>query len=231
MRSEILQAVVTVVAIMNPFGTAPIFQNMVSPLSPARQRAAAISVCVFILAVLLGAAFIGTFLLRLFGISIDAFRAAGGVLIGLMGFEMVRGQRSKEHEKLASESEIREQVLVPFAMPIVAGPGTIATIITLSADAEAAVPWVALLAVIAGVLVTAACLFGTLFFGRYLSKDAQRIFTRFMGLILMAMGMQFLLAGAGAVMERSAKAASGESVAAVPAEAMPAEAAPESSPR
>ncbi|TVQ61695.1 MAG: MarC family protein [Phycisphaerales bacterium] len=201
MRSEILQAIVTTVAIMNPFGTAPIFQNMVSPLTPARQRAAAVSVCLFIAVVLVGVAFAGGFVLSLFGISIDAFKAAGGVLIGLMGFEMVRGSKSQEHERLADEEEIREHVLVPFAMPIVVGPGTIATIVTLSLNARGPVPWTALAAVAAGVLVTGACLFGILLFGRYLSKGAQRIFTRFLGLILMAMGMQFLLAGAGAVMQ------------------------------
>ncbi len=210
MQSDFLQAIVATVAIMNPFGTAPIFQNMVSPLEPRRQRAAAVSACLFILVVLVGAAFAGGVVLDLFGISIDAFRAAGGVLIGLMGFEMVRGSKSQEHERLADEAEIREHVLVPFAMPIVAGPGTIATIVTLSLDAKGPVPWTALAAIAAGVLVTGACLFGMLFFGRYLSKGAQRIFTRFLGLILMAMGMQFLLAGAGALMH------AGEAAAVVP---------------
>jgi multiple antibiotic resistance protein len=199
--AELLQAVVTVVAIMNPFGTAPIFQNMVSPLPRPAQRRAALSACVFMLLVLVATAFVGRHLLTLFGITIDAFRAAGGVIVGLTGLDMLRGVSSQRHEQLADEESIREQVLVPFAMPIVAGPGTITAVIALSTvPPPDVIPWTALLAILAGVLVTAACLYGILAFGKYLSRNAQRIFTRFMGLILVAMGMQFLLAGAKVVL-------------------------------
>lgn len=199
MQSEFLQAIVATVAIMNPIGTAPIFQNMVSPLAPKQQRAAAVLVCIFIATILVITAFGGKFVLDLFGISIDAFRAAGGVVIGIMGYNMLRGERSDEHERLADESSIREHLLIPFAMPLVAGPGTITTIITLSVSHTSyGIPWTALTAVAAGVLVTGACLFTILAIGRYFSRDAQRIFTRFMGLILMAMGMEFLLRGTGA---------------------------------
>jgi len=198
-QTDFLQAIITTVAIMNPIGTAPIFQNMVSPLPFKRQRAAAVLVCVFIASILIVTAFAGRILLDLFGISIDAFRAAGGVVIGIMGYQMLRGERSDEHERLADESSIREHLLIPFAMPLVAGPGTITTIITLSVSHVGyGIPWTALTAVFTSVLVTGACLFTILAVGRYFSRDAQRIFTRFMGLILMAMGMEFLLRGIGA---------------------------------
>jgi multiple antibiotic resistance protein len=195
-RPELLQSIVTLVAIMNPVGTAPIFQNMVSPLPRPRQRVAALWACVFIGAVLAGAAFFGKGALGLFGISIDAFRSAGGIVLGLMGLNMLQGRRSEEHERLADEESIREHLLVPFAMPLVAGPGSITAIIVLSSDSPGPIPWPALVAIAAGVVVTGACLFLMLAFGRYISQDAQRIFTRFMGLILVAMGMQFLLSGA-----------------------------------
>jgi multiple antibiotic resistance protein len=208
LSAEFFQAIATVVAIMNPFGTAPIFQNMVSPLPAPRQRRAALSVCVFILVLLVVVSFIGRFLLDLFGITIDAFRAAGGVIVGLMGLDMLRGVSSQKHEQLADEASIREQVLVPFAMPIVAGPGTITAVIALSTTPPPdVIPWTALAAILAGVLVTAACLFGILAFGKYLSRNAQRIFTRFMGLVLVAMGMQFLLGGARVVLGLGGQAA------------------------
>ncbi len=198
-RSDFLQAAVTIIAIMNPIGTAPIFQNMVSQLEPHRQRVAAVYACVFIASILIATAFAGRMVLDLFGISIDAFRAAGGVVIGVMGYQMLRGAKSAEHERLADEKAIRENLLVPFAMPLVAGPGTITTIITLAlSHTTYGVPWTALFAIGVGVLVTAACLFTILAVGKYFSVDAQRIFTRFMGLILMAMGMEFLLRGIAA---------------------------------
>ncbi len=199
MRSDFLQAAVAIVAIMNPIGTAPIFQNMVSPLAPKRQRAAAIHACLFIAVMLVATAFAGRMVLDLFGISIDAFRAAGGVVIGIMGYQMLRGARSAEHEAMADEKAIRENLLVPFAMPLVAGPGTITTVITLAVSHTTyGVPWTALAAIAVGVLVTGACLFTILAVGKYFSVDAQRIFTRFMGLVLMAMGMEFLLGGTSA---------------------------------
>lgn len=199
MRSDFLHAAIAIIAIMNPIGTAPIFQNMVSPLPRRRQRSAALLACGFIAAILFATAFAGHVVLDLFGISIDAFRAAGGVVIGVMGYQMLRGAKSAEHERLADEKEIRENLLVPFAMPLVAGPGTITTVITLSVSSTTfAVPWTALFAIALGVIATGVCLFAILAVGRYLSLDAQRIFTRFMGLVLMAMGMEFLLGGTSA---------------------------------
>lgn len=184
---------------MNPVGTAPIFQNMVSPLPRARQRHAALIACLFIAAILFGSAIAGSAVLHVFGVSIDAFRAAGGVIIGAMGYNMLRGAKSEEHERLADEVAIRENLLIPFAMPLVAGPGTITTMITLATNGTGPVPWVALVAAGAGVVATGLCLLAVLEAGKYFSRDLQRIFTRFMGLILMAMGMQFLLMGAAAV--------------------------------
>lgn len=199
-QSEFIQAIVTVVAVMNPFGTAPIFQNMVSPLPRPAQWKAAVWACLFIACILLGAAFFGKLALDLFGISIDAFRAAGGVLIGLNGFEMLRGRKSAEHERLADEKAIRENLLIPFAMPLVAGPGSIAAVIALSiSHSTYGVPYTALAAITVGVVVTGMCLAVILAFGKYFSQDAQRIFTRFMGLVLLAMGVQFILVGASGV--------------------------------
>jgi len=200
-RSDLVQSVVTLLAIMNPVGTAPIFQNMVSPLARPRQRVAALWACVFIAAVLTGSALFGKLALDVFGISIDAFRSAGGIVLGLMGLNMLQGKHSDEHERLADEESIREHLLVPFAMPIVAGPGSITAVIVLaSTHRSGAVPWMALWAVGVGTVATGLCLFLVLEVGRFITRDAQRIFTRFMGLILVAMGMQFLLTGAGGVL-------------------------------
>ncbi len=204
MGPEFVKAVVTLVAIMNPIGTAPIFQNMVSPLTPHRQRVNAVWACLFIFAILSGAAFVGQHVLTVFGISIDAFRAAGGIVLGLMGLTMLQGRKSEEHERLADEKAIRENLLVPFAMPLVAGPGSITAVIVLASthNKPGYIPWTALAAIGVGTLATGVCLALMLAFGRFISQDAQRIFTRFMGLILVAMGMEFLLAGGSGVVQQ-----------------------------
>ncbi len=202
MKSDLAQAVVTLLAIMNPIGAAPVFQNMVSPLPRARQQVAALWACLFITIILACAALFGREVLALFGISIDAFRAAGGIVLTLMGLSMLGGKKSEEHERLADEESIRENLLVPFAMPMVAGPGSITAVIVLASGQHAAlVPWTALGAVCVGVLATAASLQLMIAFGRYISQDAQRIVTRFLGLILVAMGVQFVLVGATGIVE------------------------------
>ena len=202
MKSDLAQAIVTLLAIMNPIGAAPVFQNMVSPLPRARQQVAVLWVCLFITIILACAALFGREILALFGISIDAFRAAGGIVLSITGLNMLGGQKSEEHERLADEESIRENLLVPFAMPMVAGPGSITAVIVLASGRHAApIPWTALGAVCVGVVATAVSLLLMIAFGRYISQDAQRIVTRFLGLILVAMGVQFVLVGATGIVE------------------------------
>lgn len=191
-----LQALVALLAIANPIGAAPIFLGIVQGLDPAQKRAAAVRASLSVFAILAASAILGHAILALFGISLSAFRAAGGLVIVLMGLEMLRGDATRVQHEPDRFSTADDELLVPFAMPIVAGPGAITTVITLAVTHRTGhLPLVAL----AGSAGLAVLLWLTLWVmvsnERLIGMQGQRILTRFMGLILVAIGFQLGLDG------------------------------------
>jgi multiple antibiotic resistance protein len=124
-----------------------------------------------------------------------AFQAAGGLVILLMGLEMLHGAPTRvQHDE--DQRSTADQLLVPLAMPLLAGPGAITTVLTLSSRAEAwrETAWLLLAVLIVGttlglILVSAARV------GTLIGSRGQRILLRFMGLILAAVGAEILLSG------------------------------------
>lgn len=148
---------------------------------------------------LLGSAILGKFVLDALGVSVPAFQFGGGIVILLMGLEMLHGSTSKVHTDAPASDEdddIEDRILVPFAMPLVAGPGAIATVITLTTHETGFTSLALVLIAIAAASLT---LFFTLFIAERLtnrlSSRAMRIITRFMGLIILTVGAQFVLTG------------------------------------
>lgn len=195
--NEFLQALVSLLAITNPIVAAPLFLGIVVGVPAAAKRRAAGQAALAILAILAGSAMGGRYILELFGISLDAFRTAGGLVIILVGLEMLRGSPSGIQTDEASPDDPRDRIFVPFAMPLVAGPGAITTAITLSVTypSRLYLPVVALAAAVACALVIWLTLRLALIRERLVSPRAERIFTRFMGLILVAIGFQIGMLG------------------------------------
>ena len=192
---QTLHAVIGLLAIMNPLGNAPIFGTMVSGLPVAGQRRAAVRTSVIILALLVVSALGGRILLEVFGVTMPAFRIAGGLIVGAMGWRMLNGDQSREAERHANNEEIRERLMVPFAMPMVAGPGTITAVVSLSAQESGRVPWATLAAIVIGSAAVLVTLLVFVRVERFVHRDALRVLTRFMGMILVAIGVQFVVAG------------------------------------
>lgn len=190
------QIVIALVAITNPLGAMPVFLSLVGGLDAAGRRAAARRTALAVGAILTVSVGGGEAILGLFGISLPAFQAGGGLLIVLMGIEMLRGAPSKLQDEREREENVQDSLMVPLAMPIIAGPGSIATVIAFTARAKgwredveiAAAIWIVAVAVFV-VLASA----GTL--SQRISARGLRIFGRFMGLILVAVGAQLLLSG------------------------------------
>ena len=143
----------------------------------------------------------GETLLKLFGISLPAFQAAGGLLIVLMGLEMLRGTPTQvQHDPPVSgtptDEQVEDEILVPLAMPLIAGPGSIATVITFAARTS---DWRGRADIGGAILVTGLAVYVTLrsagWTQRHFSARGQRILIRFMGLILVAVGAQLFLSG------------------------------------
>lgn len=190
-----IQATIAIVAICNPLGAAPVFLALVGDVEPLKLRYAALRVSLYIFMILFIATLAGSGLLKLFGISLSAFQAGGGLIVLLMGLEMMKGRPTHvQHESLQDDET--DQLLVPLAMPLIAGPGSIATVMTLTAHNPDLMGHIS---VVLAVLVEAILMFiflsASVWLEKRVSERGQRIFLRFMGFILVAMGAQMTLTG------------------------------------
>jgi len=191
---EQIQAIVTVLSLVNPLVCGAMFARVEGARSSVEQRADATKAALAIVIILTAAALIGTQLLHLFGVSLDAFMVAGGGVLAWMGFSMLSGQASSTSPHTPSAQGTSLTPLILFA----ASPGTITGVITLSAaHTRLGFPMTALLAVaVASVLTWLAMLLVARVahqsVGGGFARDAV---TRFMGLIVLSMGVQFALTG------------------------------------
>jgi multiple antibiotic resistance protein len=194
--ATLLQDVVALLAISNPLGALPVFLALTQGATPAERTRAGLRAATAATAILTVAALAGRPILTAFGISMPALQAAGGLVILLMGLEMLHGAPTRVQHDEGGQQSPADRVLVPLAMPLLAGPGAITTVLTLSSRlatwADTMMLLVAVLvlgAIIALILLSASRL------GRALGRRGQRILLRFMGLILAAVGAEILLAG------------------------------------
>ena len=192
---HILQAIVTVLAVINPVVCGSIFLALTPGLTHQQRRRAAIRVALSILVILVGSALIGLKVLSVFGISLDVFRIVGGTIIAYMGFDMLRGRQTVGQESPTSDDHAAPNSFTPLIM-FAAGPGTITTVVTMAAvHTPDELPITAIVAAIVGASVTLAVLLLATEIGPHLGRGTQAVVTRFMGLIVASMGMQFVLAG------------------------------------
>jgi len=190
---HILQAIVTVLAVINPVVCGSLFLNLTTNLTAPERRRAAIKVALSILVILVGAALIGLKVLSVFGISLDAFRVVGGMIIAYMGFDMLRGSQTVAQAPPGESGTNNQSSLVPLLM-FAAGPGTITAVVTLAAvHTPDGLPVTALIAALVGTGITLAALMLAVRLGPHLGRGTQATVTRFMGLIVASMGMQFVL--------------------------------------
>jgi multiple antibiotic resistance protein len=129
---QIVQAIVTILAVINPVVCGSIFLVLTPNLPPMQRRLAAVKVALSILIILVASALIGLRVLSLFGISLDVFRIVGGMIIAYMGFDMLRGRQTVGQAPPADEDTIAPSSLAPLIM-FAAGPGTITAVVTLAA--------------------------------------------------------------------------------------------------
>ncbi|MEM1130120.1 MAG: MarC family protein [Pseudomonadota bacterium] len=194
-----LQAFATLFSLVNPFVCAILFTGLTRGQSRAAKIGDATFAMLTVGAVLVIAALIGGPILRVFGISLNAFTVAGGGVLIFIGFGMLQGQSAASAEESEGSASTRLGPLVLFA----ASPGTITGVITIVAAHDASGPPVtALVAIVLVLLLTLLVLIGTSLRGR---RDAPQslahdMVSRYMGLIIIAMGIQFALTGYKAFM-------------------------------
>jgi multiple antibiotic resistance protein len=190
---QTVQAVVTVLAVINPVVCGSIFLTLTRSSDSGQQRRAAVHVALVILAILVVSALVGLAVLSAFGISLDVFRIVGGMIVAYMGFGMLSG-RNQVGQAPPSESDA-DGSLAPLIM-FAAGPGTITAVVTLAAvHTPRGVPLTALTAPVVGTAATFGMLLLAIRAGSRLDRSTQAFVTRFMGLIVASMGIQIVLAG------------------------------------
>lgn len=191
-----LQAIVTLLALINPVMCAAIFLRTAGAQSRRAQVANATRAALTVLVILALAALVGAKVLHLFGVSLDAFSVAGGGVLAWIGLSMLRGS-SVDDNKSNQDAADPQASLTPLIL-FAASPGTITGVITLAvAHSKLAIPVTALVAVgVATFAMWLALLLATRLGGRGQSSGFVRdTVTRFMGLIVVAMGVQFVLTG------------------------------------
>jgi multiple antibiotic resistance protein len=192
---QMVQAVVTVLAVINPVVCGSIFLTLTPKLAPAQKLSAAIRVALSILTILVASALFGLKVLNIFGISLDVFRIVGGMIVAYMGFDMLRGRQTVGQASPEADDAAAPSSLAPLVM-FAAGPGTITAVVTLAAvHTPDGLPATAIMAAVIGAGVTLAALLLAVGMGAHVGRRTQAIVTRFMGLIVASMGMQFLLTG------------------------------------
>jgi MarC family membrane protein len=199
--------------VVDPLSAVPFLLAMKRHQSPEKRRRTAFRAAVAAWLVLTAFAVAGAWIFRALGISLAAFKVAGGVVLLLLALDMIRTQPSKTRiteVELAAGAEKEDIAIVPLAMPLLAGPGSIATAIVLMARARAG-PWWEGAAVLLAILVTAAAsyliLAGATQTERVLGRTGLAILERAAGLLLVAIAIQFMLDGVGEWLSRVVRAA------------------------
>jgi multiple antibiotic resistance protein len=193
-----LQAFLTLFVVIDPVGLVPVFVALVGHRSEATQRSTARR-AILISAVLLAAfALIGGPLLAYLGISLAALQVAGGILLFRIAVDMVFAQYRRETTEEEVESQTREDVSVfPLAIPLIAGPGALASILVLTSEAHGDPVDVAVILAVAGLvlLVAWALLRVSGQVATLLGRTGVNVVTRILGIILAALAVQLVANG------------------------------------
>jgi multiple antibiotic resistance protein len=203
-------AIVAVFAIVNPIGNIPVFVAITDGYTAEQKRRTIIRTCFVAGSVLFGFGIFGQWIFQVYGITIPAFKIAGGVLLFSIAFSMTRGQVSntKMNQDEHAEAVDKEEVgVVPLGIPLFAGPGAITTVMIYISYALAAPdPVFDVISVFIAILITIGISYILLKYADPLfskmGKSGANAFTRIMGLLLAAMAIEFILSGTfGAIEE------------------------------
>lgn len=201
----LVSALVTLLIVVDPVGLVPTFLAVTHGMSAAHRRQVALRAVIIAAIILIGTAIIGDWLLTTLGISLPAFRIAGGLLLFSIASEMVFGVRIERQSKTAEqaiEERVRNIAAFPLAIPLMAGPGAITATVLLASQASGRpLALGGLIAIV--IFVMLACLVVFLFaarIGHMLGITGNVVLSRLLGVILAALAVQFVIDGIRAVL-------------------------------
>lgn len=186
-------------SVMNPFGTVPVFVSLTQEQSKKERNKIAFWTSVNVLIILLISFFIGEFLLLFFGITLNALKIAGGLIIASSGFALLTGEftkhkgmkRKKIEEDLKTRSEI---TLTPLSIPMIAGPGTISLLITYKQEYDNISDMVI---IISAIILATICIYlilkSSFIIAKSLGASGINALSRIIGFIVIAIGVQLVI--------------------------------------
>jgi multiple antibiotic resistance protein len=195
----LISALVTLVVVVDPVGLVPAFLALTGR-SHRLRRQIALRACLIAGAILIGAALIGDWLLRQLGITLPAFRIAGGLLLFMVASEMVLGlrvERAAKDAEQAVEDHARDIAAFPLAIPMMAGPGAITATILLAGQAAYRPQWLGtlLLVIVVVMAATLLCFLAAGRIGKLLGVTGNVVLSRLLGVILAALAVQYVVDG------------------------------------
>jgi multiple antibiotic resistance protein len=204
-----LSAFVTLFVVIDPPGCAPIYAGLVSGATSRQATVMAARACAIAAAILLVFALFGEQLLGALHIELNSFRLAGGIMLFVIALDMVfekRTQRREERaEKVRAQNDLTPEIddvsVFPMAMPMIAGPGSIATIMLLMAKAEGTQATLVILgAMLAVIVLTLVALIAARPLMKLLGTRVEAVITRLLGVLLAALAAQYVIDGVKAVL-------------------------------
>jgi len=194
-----VSAFVTFLVVIDPPGCAPIFASLTAGTSAAHRRATALRSVGIASGILLFFGLLGQNLLHALGVSLTAFRIAGGILLFLIAIDMVFEKRTERRESRAEEvsaAHVDDISVFPMAIPMIAGPGSIASIMLMMARSEGAIEsLIVMAALLLTLLMTLVALLLSGPLMRLMGHRMEAMLTRLLGVILAALAVQFVLDG------------------------------------
>jgi len=183
---------------MNPLGTMPVFMSMTESLDVNERRKTAKKANIVAALTLIAFAFSGQLLFKFFGISVNSFRMAGGIIFFMMGYDMLQARLVKV--KMSKESTRRKYVkdisVTPLAIPMICGPGAITNAIVLMEDASTpALKGILIATILLVCLIGFLVLWSSVKITKWLGETGNKIMMRLMGLIVMVIAVEFFFSG------------------------------------
>ena len=199
--SEILiNALTTLLVTLDPPGLAPVFLALTTGMTRGQRSQVALRGSLIAFGILAVFALFGLTILNLLGISLGAFRIAGGLLLFWISFEMIFEKRQERKEKTSEIAITRDQLhnlaVFPLALPLIAGPGAISATVLLAGSMKTTVEMVVLILILAfAMALVYAALIVSERMDRFLGNTGRAILTRLLGVLLAALSVQFVVDG------------------------------------
>lgn len=196
---EMIQFIVAMIIMMNPLGSLSIFLDLTRKTSVIEQRKNALEATLAIFLIMLLTLWSGREVLALFGITIPAFRFAGGIILLIMGFSMLQSRESPVSHTSADDEAAKQRQsigIVPIALPVIVGPGTMSTLIIAASDYPQLLNkfWMSVICVLL-TFIMGLMLYYAAAIAKTVGASIIKVVTRIMGMIIMAIAVGMLADG------------------------------------